>query len=284
VKQLKEPGTGRRSFDRRQLIIAVVIVVLLGGGLWLGLAVRGGGQQQPPLGAPPQPVPIAPTPSAGIKLQGWKLTIPEVGKSGNAAIIEPAATKQPWLTASPDGSLTFWAPAEGATTKNSDHPRTELDSLNNFSAATSGPHTLKASLAVSQVPTDSKDIILGQIHGADDISSVPYVMLHYRNGQIRVVVKQKQSGSEAQSFPLLPAVPLNQRFDFTLSDTGNGTMVFTASYAGNTQTATAQVPAAFHDETVRFQVGDYQQADQPQGAKDGGQVTFYQINELSTAA
>lgn len=47
---------------------------------------------------------------------------------------------------------------------------------------------------VSQVPVDSKDVIIGQIHGADDIRSVPFVMLHDRDGEIRVVVKQKQSG------------------------------------------------------------------------------------------
>ena len=210
------------------------------------------------------------------------VTLPVEGKSGNAAIIDPAAITEPWLTEGPDGGLTFWAPATGATTKNSDHPRTELDSHNTFSAATSGPHTLKASLAVSQVPVDSKDIIIGQIHGADDISSVPFVMLHYRDEEIRVVVKQKQSGQEAQSFSLLTGVPLNERFDFTLSDTGDGTMVFGASYAGNTQQITAPVPDAFRGETVRFQVGDYQQADVAQGENDGSRVTYYQINELST--
>jgi hypothetical protein len=39
------------------------------------------------------------------------------------------------------------------------------------------------------------------------------------------------------------------------------------------------VPAAFHGATVRFQVGDYQQADSAQGADDGGRVTFYAISE-----
>jgi hypothetical protein len=248
------------------LSIAAVVLVLAGALLWLIL-----------VGLRPH----APTVGA-INLQGWKLTLPVEGKNGNASIIEPAATTEPWLTDGPDGSLTFWAPAAGTTTKNSDHPRTELDSLDTFSAGSSGPRTLKASLAVSQVPSDSKDIIIGQIHGADDISSVPFVMLHYRDGEIRVVVKQKQSGQDAQSFSLLTAVPLDGRFDVTLSDTGDGTMVFSASYAGNTQQVTAQVPDAFRGETVRFQIGDYQQADAAHGENDGGRVTFYQINQLST--
>jgi hypothetical protein len=39
------------------------------------------------------------------------------------------------------------------------------------------------------------------------------------------------------------------------------------------------VPAAFHGQTVRFQVGDYQQADKAQGPADGGRVTFYAISQ-----
>ncbi|MFE9324202.1 polysaccharide lyase family 7 protein [Nocardia sp. NPDC052278] len=253
-------------------------IALLGLGLWWMFPGNAGSRPLQPHGKPPP----APTLVNRIDLHGWKLTIPEEGNNGSAAIIEPAATKQPWLAEGPDGSLTFWAPARGGTTRNSKHPRTELDSLNNFSAATTGPHTLKAALVVVQVPTDTQDIILGQIHGAGDISSVPYVMLHYQAGAIKVVVKQKLQGSQAQSAPLLTGVPLNRRFDFTISDLGDGTMVFTANYGTDTRQATIQVPTDFHDETVRFQVGDYQQADQARDAVDGGRVIFYQISELTT--
>jgi Alginate lyase len=230
-----------RVVNRRVLAVAVGVLVLGGGLLWLVLGVF---RPQPPAGG------------GAIDLQGWKLTLPVQGKSGNAAIVDPAAVTDPWLTAGPDGSLTFWAPAEGATTKNSEHPRTELNSLTHFPAGTSGEHTLTASLAVSQVPADSKDIIVGQIHGADDISSVPYVMLHYRDGEIRAVVKQQQKGDEKQSFSLLTGVPLNERFDIAITDAGDGSMTISASYAGNTQ-----------------------QADSAQGNDDGGRVTFYAISE-----
>ncbi|WP_040698978.1 polysaccharide lyase family 7 protein [Nocardia vinacea] len=257
----------------------MVVLVLLGGSLWWVSTGHGGGRHQHPLGTPPQPMPVPPN---RISLQGWKLTIPEKDKSGHAAVIEPAAVEPPWLTESPDGSLSFWAPVRGATTPHSQHARTELDSLSNFSAATSGPHTLKAASAVRQVPTDTQDIILGQIHGAGAISSVPYVMLHYRAGTIEVVARQQQSGSQTLSFPLLNGVPLNQRFSFTISDIGNGTMVFSATYGTQTKQAIAQVPQNFHDATVRFQVGDYQQAHDSPDTEDGGRVTFYQIDELTT--
>jgi len=262
--------TDHRTANRRALAIVVGALVVGGGLLWLFLGVF---RPQPPTGGG------GGGGSTSIDLEGWKLTLPTEGKSGNAASVDPAALTEPWLTAGPDGSLSFWAPAEGATTKNSDHPRTELNSLTNFSSGTDGEHTLTASLAVNQVPEDTKDIIVGQIHGADDISSVPYVMLHYRDGEVRVVVKQQQKGDEKQSFPLLTGVSLNDRFDFTITDAGDGSMTFSASHDGNTQQATAQVPAAFHGQTVRFQVGDYQQADSAQGSEDGGRVTFYAISQ-----
>jgi Alginate lyase len=267
--------TDHRTVNRRTLAIVVGALVIGGGLLWLGLGMF---RTEPPAGGGGGGGRGG---TSSVDLEGWKLTLPVEGKSGNAAIVDPAAVTDPWLTASPDGGLTFWAPAEGATTKNSQHPRTELNSLTNFSAGTDGKQTLSATLAVSQVPEDSKDIIVGQIHGADDISSVPYVMVHYRDGEIRVVVKQQQKGDEKQSFSLLTGVPLNDRFDITITDEGNGSMTIGASHAGNTQQVTAQVPAAFHGQTVRFQVGDYQQAESANGADDGGRVTFYRIDQSS---
>ena len=137
--------------SRKVLSIAAVVVVIGAGLVWLAVAYL---RPQAPAGG-------------AINLQEWKLTLPVAGKKGDADTVEPAAITEPWLTQGADGGLTFWAPAAGATTKNSEHPRTELDNLTNFSAGTSGPRTLKVSLAVSQVPADTKDIIIGQIHGAD---------------------------------------------------------------------------------------------------------------------
>jgi Alginate lyase len=226
-----------------------------------------------PAPAPPSAAPAPPT------LDGWKLTLPTVNDKGNAAIVEPAAPTPPYLTTDPAGALVFWAPVQGATTKNSDHARTELDSLTNFAAGTE-KHSLTATVTVNQVPTEVNDVILAQIHGADDNSSVPYVMLHYADGALKVVVKQEMKGSAAQSFPLTGDVPLNQPFGIGISDNGDGTMTFTASYAGDTPQATAQVPAAFSGQAVRFQAGAYQLAFSPgstAAADDGAKVTFSQL-------
>lgn len=267
--------------ERRWLAVAVILVVLLGGGLWAALANSGGNHPESQA-APPAtstiPPPLAPP---GIQLAGWKLSLPEANDKGDAASLEPASFKAPWMTPTPDAGLMFWAPTSGATTKNSSHPRTELQSLRYFNAGT-GLHTLSASLTLLQLPQDGRGIILGQIHGAGKISSVPYVMLRVQDNKLRVVVKQVGKGSELINYPLLDNVGLNSPLDYTITDLGNGSMTFSATFNGQTRQTTAPVPAKFLGKTVRFQAGDYQQANDSAGPNDGGRVVFHRLAQQST--
>ena len=57
---------------------------------------------------------------------------------------------------------------------------------------------------------------------------------------------------------------------------------FSATYNGQTRQTTAPVPALFQGATVRFQAGDYQQADDPGGAQDGGRVIFHRLAQQPT--
>jgi len=278
------------------LLVAVVILQLLTG--WL--AFRGHSRQtynaepvyniaSPPQALAPTPMnPEIPEPQPRVSppavdepldepldLTSWKLTIPEPSSKGTAVNITPADSKPPWLVRAPDGSLTFWAPTAGATTPNSKHPRTELDSLHNFIVGSS-PHMLRASVTVVQAPDDNHDIILGQIHGAAAISSVPFVMLHYRAGIIEVVVRQQQNAPTSNKYTLLTDIPLGARFDFAISDPGNGNLVFGAAYGANNHTVTAPIPPAFRGATVRFQAGDYQQG-ATASPTTGGRVTFHAL-------
>ena len=212
------------------------------------------------------------------QLRGWKLTLPVAGDNGGAALVDPAALTPPWLTQGADGSLAFWAPAGGATTPNSDHARTELDSVQNFPAG-AGPRTLTASVAVTQIPVAGGDVIIGQIHGAGDISSVPFVMLHYTAGTVHVVVKKQRAGSSATKVELLTGVPLGARFDFSIRDNGDGGLTLGATYGSQNVTKTAAVPDGFRGATVRFQAGAYQQSDSTTAAADdGARVTFYALS------
>ena len=181
-----------------------------------------------------------------------------------------------------DGGLTLWAPVGGVTTPNSSHTRTELDSLSPFVAGV-GKHVLTASVTVAQLPRAKPDVIIGQIHGSDTSSSVPFVMLHDVNGKIDVVVKQKQSGSEGTTVPLLHDVPLDTPFTYSISDDGNGTLTFTATEGDHTASGTAALPAAFRGARVRFQAGDYQRAESTSsgGSDDGARLTFHTLTANS---
>ena len=223
--------------------------------------------------APPPAVPSSAAPS----LAGWKLTLPTANGKGDAAIMDPAVVAPPYLTTDPGGALVFWTPVAGATTKNSDHARTELDSLTNFAAGTER-HALNATVVVNQVPAQGKDVIIAQIHGADDISSVPYVMLHWVDGALKVVVKQQQSGAAPPA-----ELPAHRRHRAGRAVRRRHRrqrrrhMTFIANHEGDTPVATAPVPAAFSGATVRFQAGAYQQDVSPgttAGPDDGARVTF----------
>ena len=277
--------------------LSVIIIILPGPG--------GSDQASPPIGTAP-PASAAQAGDSGarpllglgvgggdvaaVDLAGWKLAIPETNDKGTAASVAPTdAGAEPWMTKGQDGAVHMWAPVAGATTPNSNHARTELQSLTYFKAAT-GRHQLSASVTVSQVPKARPDVIIGQIHGAGDISSVSWVMLHYDAGDIRVVVKQAQSGPRSDKYPLIAGVPLGARFDYTLSDNGDGNIISTATYGATTKTATIPISVAFKGATVRFQAGDYQQADSKaaggggsagasdsEDGEDGARVTFHTL-------
>ena len=119
---------------------------------------------------------------------------------------------------------------------------------------------MTASLTVAQVPTEVPEVIVGQIHGAADISSVPFVMVFYDGGTVKAVVKQEQSGNAHTDVPLLDGVPVGAPFDYSITDGGDGTLTVTATYQGRTVSGSAPMPAAFAGATVRFQAGAYQQA------------------------
>jgi hypothetical protein len=264
--------------------IPIVVVLLLAGGLWWGLVARRGESVR----FTPSVVPVGPSPTPGrsIDLSGWKLVLPEAGPTGDAASVTPAVIFPPWLVRQPDGTLRFWAPVCGASTPNSEHPRTELNSLTNFVAAASGRRTLTASVAVSQVPAAGGEVIVGQIHGAENISSVPFVMLRYGAGQVWVVVKKGQSGSASDKFPLLGGVPLGGWFDYVISDNGDGTLTVAVSHGVDSQHVTIAVPASFAGATVRFQAGAYQQGDAYLGGcgvGDGALVTFAGLQQIPDA-
>jgi len=227
------------------------------------------------------PAAVALIAAGAPSLSGWKLTLPvdKAGSpSGTAEQLQAAAITTPWLVRNRDGSLSFWAPAVGARTSDSEHARTELVSTHDFTLG-DGAHTLAATLSVTQVPNTDHDIDVGQIHGGGALSSIPFVMVHWRDRNIVVIIKQVIHGSTSQSVTLLTGVPLGARFSYVIADQGNGILALTAIYNGQARQATAQIATAFLDTDERFQVGDYQQATTRTSPRaGGGRVTFYAID------
>jgi hypothetical protein len=214
-----------------------------------------------------------------IDLNGWKLTLPEANDKGRAKEVKPAEVTEPWMTVTEDGSLEFWAPTSGgATTPNSTHPRSELISLTEWPAGQEA-HILRTSVTVKQVPRDGNGIIVGQIHGAAAIRSVAFVMLRWKHDALLLDVKTIQKGTDRIVYQLLGGIPLNSRFDFTIADRGNGEMVLTAAHQGRRGEIRTRIPAVFAGQPVRFQAGDYQQADRPEGEGDGGRIVVHQLAE-----
>jgi hypothetical protein len=213
-------------------------------------------------------------------LAGWKLSIPVENPDGNATTVDPAEVSPPWLTVDDRGALVFWAPAEGATTKNSTHPRTELSSVDTFRSGRDR-RTLRASIEVRQEPADGEGVIVAQIHGAKDIVSVPYVMVQLRRGALEVVVKRERTGNDAVTHQLLDAVLLGDRIEMEIADTGDGSMRFAAAVGRRSLTRTAPVPPAFEGAPVRFQAGAYLRVKYPAGPQDGGCVVFHQLERTA---
>ncbi|MDH6126471.1 polysaccharide lyase family 7 protein [Kitasatospora sp. GP82] len=218
--------------------------------------------------------------AAQVSLAGWDLILP-VGASGessgnHARILRPAALRSPYLTRESDGSLNFWAPSVGATTMTSAHPRTELVGRFGWTVGRA-KHTLSATLSVGQVPGSSRDVIIGQIHGAGEDSAIPVAMLHYDGGDIRVTVKQ--DADHATVYRLLGGVPLGTAFGYTLSDNGDGTLTFTArTGSGGAVRRTVPVPSAYRNLAVRFSAGGYEQATEALPYGDGARVVFTRLS------
>ena len=251
-------------------------VPVLGAALLVALASCAG----PSAPTPSAPTPAAPVPPAvAAMLDGWQLTLPVPGSKGDAAIVKPAAVPPPWLTADGSGAPGLLRAGQRRDDEELEHARTELDRQENF-AAGQGPHTLTASVTVTQLPTEVPEVIIGQIHGADaSARSVRAAVRRQRRDG--VVVKQNQSDT-AGTPPGAPhrraarhPVRLHHQRQRRRQPELHRHLPTAAPPPG-----THPVPAAFHGAPVRFQAGAYQQAPSTSGARTRRRrpVTFSSIN------
>jgi len=126
-------------------------------------------------------------PSGIINLTNWKLTLP-AGDDDD----EPSEITQPKLASFRDpryfdvdtlgDGVVFRAPVGGATTGNSEYPRSELREMTGGGkkqaswSGESGTHVMTITQAITVLPQGKPQVVAGQIH--DDEDDVVMVRLH----------------------------------------------------------------------------------------------------------
>ncbi len=119
-------------------------------------------------------------PSRVLDLSRWKLTLPEdtahPGKPDEISVAELQSFTHPqfFFVSDSRDTVVFRAPCNGATTKNSGYPRSELREMQadgkpaRWSTDDQMLHELNATISISQTPSVKQHVVCAQIHGGDD--------------------------------------------------------------------------------------------------------------------
>jgi hypothetical protein len=227
------------------------------------------------LGAPSTMIPRIPRlsstiPGGIINLTNWKLTLPTSDDG------EPAEITQPKLTSFRDpryfhvdtlgDGVVFRAPVSGATTANSDYPRSELREMTAGGkkqaswSGESGTHIMTINQAITAVPTGKPEVVAGQIH--DDEDDVVMVRLH--GNKLFVEGDGKQIGV------LDPAYRLGTRFTVQVVATPG---LIRVTYNGIKTVSLERDGSDYY-----FKAGCYTQANEDNGGDDSyGEVVIHSL-------
>lgn len=224
-----------------------------------------------------------------IDLTTWNLTIPQ--QTAETVISTQHLNNgyhSHYFRQNPDGSVTFWAPVEGSTTKGSSFPRSELretsrDGRPLFWRYSSADNYLSAVLSINKVPSEKK-IIIGQIHSKDEPGSMrdPLVKIRYRQvkgvGRVEAVLRKRPGDKNCVSTLLVDQVSLNDRFGYRIRLSPSGKLRVTASTSkGANGSLQHQLSGKWKKQSLYFKAGVYVQ-DNAGPKTEGGQVTFYWLN------
>lgn len=212
-----------------------------------------------------------------IDLSTWNLSIPvgSPAKTIDTPVLAKGYKDQYFHADS--GTLFFWAPVTGTTTKSAKYPRSELretnadGSLRNWKY-TAADNYLRASITVNKVPSTGK-IVIGQIHQYD--SNDPLIKLEYqyktssKTGNIVAKLRSSPSQDDPTVIQIGTGVKLNTKFEYTIHLDKNGNLTVNAA---NYQWST-KLNSAWKTKNLYFKAGVYVQ-DNTGYATEGGQVIF----------
>jgi hypothetical protein len=248
-------------------------------------------------------------PGGNFDLSHWYLQLPTSNGilTGASANVDSASATQlvagftnAYFYTGPDGAMTFWAPDDGATTGGSTHPRSELRELVNPNDSSvnwtlEGTHIMTATCVVSNVPSDTKKVCIGQIHepnsqpdGSYSANNEEMIMFDLANQTIyaNINLDGNLSSSFSATFISGSGVALGKTINYTMSVV-NGLLQITVNNATNSWNLFSGTNYEGHmatnwdaasGNTVYFKAGDYNQTDNSCGCStDGAKVAFYAL-------
>lgn len=236
-----------------------------------------------------------------IDLTRWKVTLPITREGSEKAkevkflhTLSTDAFQQmaPWFVRNPNGSLRFYCDVHAATTKNSSYGRSELrervaDGSKDIAwALQDTSRTLRATLQIDEMPIyhDSQpgEIIIGQIHGADD----ELCRLYYVDDGSLYFAHEYDDGED--KIPLLDAnghpanITKGQPFSYEI-DANKKRVKCTVLYDGKTFTGQRTIHPDWngHD-GFYFKAGLYMGV-KPANGTGAADVTFYDLTITEAA-
>jgi hypothetical protein len=233
-------------------------------------------------------------PAQLLDLADWKLTLPvdeRGGSGGEAAEVETLAgyVHPAYFHGSADGGVIFTAAVDGATTRGSRYPRSELREMRNGDEAAwtlSEGGTMTATLAVNAVPTrgDGRPgrLIVGQIHGEDE----ELVRLYYEDGSVHFVNDRAGPDNEETAFALenargeQPAIALDERFSYLIEARGN-VLAVEVRADGDIYRSVTRISDVWQSDRFYFKAGVYLGVNEETGA-GAGRVTFHALDVSHT--
>lgn len=199
---------------------------------------------------------------APIEISKFKVTLP-VGKPTEYFPVREAS---PWIVRNADGSYTLRANVDGATTSSSGYARCEFREMDGDDLADwdnhSGTHSLRGTTLVRRLPGGKPEIVIAQIHDADD----DVVMILVRGMNIYLSVSRgKGKGSDRYLIgSYRQGVPIKWRIDATPGG-------IAVRIDGQVRKNIARVGSGWY-----FKAGLYLQANEDNGT-GGGEVVVYRL-------
>lgn len=229
------------------------------------------------------------TNSDNFNLSTWKLTIPADSLGGIVGtaleIVNLTGYESQYFYDAPDGAMVFRASVDGATTKGSSYPRSELREMNGtkgaaWNLALGG--TMTATLKVDAVPTYNYGatgrVIVGQIHGVDN----ELIRLYWDKNTVYFVNDLAGATNKETTFHFknalgeAPQIDLGEKFSYKID--AHGSTLSVSIYAdGDVYTSVTQINSIWQSDTLYFKAGLYMGVNETSGT-GMGQVSFYGLD------